>query len=79
MLSSTQEICHKVGDLDKRALDYFNTHLPYKPYCTDDLHVGLRILPQAQALLKRYIQPNPLTQCLFLPSIWIIKGGNRLG
>lgn len=45
--------------MDKRALDYFNTHLPYKPYCTDDLHVGLRILPQAQALLKRYIQPNP--------------------
>lgn len=45
--------------MDNQALDYFNQNLPRKPYCTDDLFYGLRILPQAQAVLKRYIQPNP--------------------
>jgi hypothetical protein len=45
--------------LSNQALDYFNQNLPRKPYCSDDLLYGLRILPQAQAMLKRYIQPNP--------------------
>ncbi|HGJ5881753.1 MULTISPECIES: replication initiation protein [Arsenophonus] len=45
--------------MDNRALDYFNLNLPNKPYCTDDFINGLQILPQAKAMLKRYIQPNP--------------------
>ncbi|MFW1744374.1 replication initiation protein, partial [Acinetobacter johnsonii] len=31
---------------------------PSKPYCSDDLHMGLQIRPKHLALLKRYIQPN---------------------
>lgn len=31
---------------------------PSKPYCSDDLHMGLHIRPKHLALLKRYIQPN---------------------
>lgn len=41
------------------VLNTFNDRLPRKPYCSDDLQYGLRILPKAQALVKRYIQPNP--------------------
>lgn len=49
----------RLEDLDNQALSYFNQNLPRKPYCTDDLFYGLQILPQAKAMLKRYIQPNP--------------------
>ncbi|OTG86315.1 replication initiation protein [Acinetobacter sp. ANC 3832] len=31
---------------------------PSKPYCSDDLYMGLQIRPKHLALLKRYIQPN---------------------
>lgn len=31
---------------------------PSKPYCSDDLQMGLQIRPKHLALLKRYIQPN---------------------
>lgn len=31
---------------------------PSKPYCSDDLQMGLQIRPKHIALLKRYIQPN---------------------
>ena len=40
------------------GLDQFTNNLPKKPYCSDDLYLGLQIRPKAQALLKRYIQPN---------------------
>ena len=31
---------------------------PNKPYCSDDLNLGLQIRPKQLALLRRYIQPN---------------------
>lgn len=40
------------------ALARFREHLPVKPYCTDNLATGLRILPLCDALKKSYIQPN---------------------
>jgi hypothetical protein len=40
------------------ALDQFTDKLPNKPYCSDDLQLGLQIHPKSLALLKRYIQPN---------------------
>jgi len=36
----------------------FLQSLPTKPYCTDDLTTGLRVLPAAIAAKKKYIQPN---------------------
>ena len=36
----------------------FTDKLPNKPYCSDDLHLGLQVRPKHLALLKRYIQPN---------------------
>lgn len=41
------------------GLEQFTNNLPNKPYCSDDLHLGLQIRPKHQALLKRYIQHNP--------------------
>ena len=29
---------------------------PSKPYCSDDLQIGLQIRPKHLALLKRYVQ-----------------------
>lgn len=40
------------------GLEQFTGNLPNKPYCTDDLRLGLQIRPKTLALLKRYIQPN---------------------
>ena len=40
------------------GLEQFTGNLPNKPYCTDDLQLGLQIRPKNLALLKRYIQPN---------------------
>ena len=40
------------------VLQRFREHLPIKPYCTDDLGAGLRILPLRVALAKAYIQHN---------------------
>jgi len=40
------------------GLEQFTGNLPNKPYCTDDLQLGLQIRPKHLALLKRYIQPN---------------------
>ncbi|MEG2251029.1 MAG: replication initiation protein [Bacilli bacterium] len=40
------------------GLEQFTGNLPNKPYCTDDLQLGLQIRPKPLALLKRYIQPN---------------------
>ncbi|MFW1931597.1 replication initiation protein [Acinetobacter baumannii] len=40
------------------ALEQFTNNIPNKPYCSDDLNYGVRILPKQIALLKRYIQPN---------------------
>lgn len=40
------------------GLEQFTDRLPNKPYCSDDLNYGVRILPKHLALLKKYIQPN---------------------
>ncbi|MDA8113360.1 MAG: replication initiation protein [Acidithiobacillus sp.] len=40
------------------VLKRFRDHLPIKPYCTDDLGAGLKILPLRYALGKAYIQHN---------------------
>jgi len=40
------------------GLEQIIDRFPNKPYCSDDLHLGLQIRPKHQALLKRYIQPN---------------------
>jgi hypothetical protein len=40
------------------VLNLFRDHLPAKPYCTDDLAAGLRVLPLKTALGKAYIQHN---------------------
>ena len=40
------------------ALERFVDHLPARPYCTDDLTVGLQIRPKATALQRVYLQPN---------------------
>lgn len=41
-----------------KQLELFENSLPHKPYCSDDLLYGVKILPKTQAILKRYIQPN---------------------
>jgi len=40
-------------------LELFQSRLPSKPYCTDDLATGLKIRPASMASRKRYIQANP--------------------
>ena len=37
---------------------FFVDHLPYKPYCSDDLAAGLQVRPAQQALTHRYLQYN---------------------
>jgi DNA-binding transcriptional regulator YiaG len=37
----------------------FENQLPKKPYCTDNLNCGLKILPLFLAVRKKYIQLNP--------------------
>ena len=40
------------------SLEQLTDRFPNKPYCSDNLHLGLQIRPKHLALLKRYIQPN---------------------
>lgn len=40
------------------GLEQIIDKFPNKPYCSDDLHLGLQVRPKPLALLKRYIQPN---------------------
>ena len=42
-----------------RQLALFSARLPRRPYCSDDLGFGLKILPAQEALEKRFIQYNP--------------------
>ena len=37
---------------------FFVEHLPYRPWCTDDLAAGLQIRPKATALQRVYLQHN---------------------
>ena len=41
-----------------QQLELFQNSLPHKPYCSDDLLYGIKILPKSDAILKKYIQPN---------------------
>jgi len=45
--------------VEQQQLSLFSQNLPRRPYCTDDLGFGLKILPAQAALEKRYIQYNP--------------------
>lgn len=40
-------------------LELFESRLPHRPYCTDDLDAGLRIRDARRAARHRYIQANP--------------------
>lgn len=42
-----------------QQLELFTEHLPHKPYCSDDLTLGVRIGYKQKALTKKYIQHNP--------------------
>lgn len=44
---------------EQHQLALFSERLPFRPYCTDDLAAGLRVLPLQAALERRYIQYNP--------------------
>lgn len=48
-----------MSELASRQLSLFSDRLPYRPYCTDDLQFGLKVLPLQVALEKKYIQYNP--------------------
>lgn len=48
------------------ALELFNSRLPKKPYYTDDLATGLRIVAKATAQKARYVQPNGPTHKYYL-------------
>lgn len=45
--------------LEPCQLSLFSERLPRRPYCTDDLSTGLKVLPLQAALERRYIQFNP--------------------
>jgi hypothetical protein len=57
-----------------RQLELFTAWLPAKPYCTDNLQLGLLIRPKLQAIERRYIQANPPTR-----KHWIIADVDRRG
>lgn len=40
-------------------LELFESRLPSKPYCSDDLAAGLMVRPSTTATRKKYIQVNP--------------------
>lgn len=47
--------------MSNNLLDTFKQNLPIKPYCTDELPLGLQIRPLEAAIRKRYIQYNKPT------------------
>ena len=47
-------------------LQLFETHLPERPYCADSFERGLRILPRRAAMRRRYIEPQPPWEHLWL-------------
>lgn len=49
-----------------QILKTFETNLPKKPYCTDDLVYGLKIRNAETAITKRFIQPNSPTDLRWL-------------
>lgn len=55
-------------------LDLFEKRLPNKPYCTNDLKVGVYIRPRATAQLARHIQPNGPTH-----KYWLVFDIDRNG
>lgn len=56
------------------ALNYFADHLPYRPYCTDELLYGLRIVAKDQAILAKFIQQNPPHA-----QYWLVFDVDRMG
>lgn len=52
--------------MTSHAIDLFSHRLPKKPYHTDSLASGLRIVNRSIAVKSRYIQPNGPTHQFFL-------------
>ena len=52
--------------MTSEILNTFENSIPQKPYCTDDLSLGLKIRPAEIAIKKRYIQPNKPTDLRWL-------------
>ena len=52
--------------MTSEILNTFEDSIPQKPYCTDDLSLGLKIRPAEIAIKKRYIQPNKPTDLRWL-------------
>jgi hypothetical protein len=52
-------VARMVSVIEHPQLSLFSERLPRKPYCTDDLGFGLKILPAQAALEKKYVQYNP--------------------
>ena len=63
---NTAPISLPQGFPEGQTLDLFAARLPRSPYHTDDLECGLRIAYREQAILSRYIQPNPPSQRCWL-------------
>lgn len=41
-----------------KILEHWRSHLPKRPYCSNDLETGVRIRPRMSAIMYREIQPN---------------------
>ena len=52
--------------MTSEILTTFENSIPLKPYCTDELSLGLKIRPAETAIKKRYIQPNKPTDLRWL-------------
>lgn len=52
----------------------FQSRLPYRPYATDDLAAGVRVVGRDVAARRRYVQPNP-------PALrtWLVFDVDRAG
>lgn len=55
-----------LAECQQFPLNFFEEHLPDKPYFTDDLFLGLRIRKKTEALKARYIQANGPTHLYWL-------------
>ncbi|WP_427033700.1 hypothetical protein [Citrobacter freundii] len=52
---------------EEHNIDFFKNQMPNKPYCTNNLDMGLSIRNKAKALEMLYLQANQPFFVLFLP------------
>lgn len=60
-IAQVVEVCQS------RQLDLFLSHVPARPYCSDNLDAGLVIRGKLEALKQRYIQANGPTHLYTMP------------